>query len=243
MNNLKTALIIGATSSLATIFCRELAKQGWDLILCGRNRIELETCSSDLIIRHKINCKIEVADLKSEKLSFKNIIMRSAPFNNIFVFSGLMESNDTQDIEQKINDVIRVNFSSITKILEASITELKKHEDSKIMVISSVAGDRGRKSNYIYGSAKAAINEYCSGLRNRLSKFKINVLTVKLGFVDTPMTYGINSKLIANRLYVSKKIISALDHNKNITYIPFFWRYIMMIIISIPENIFKRLNL
>lgn len=241
MNN--KAFILGATSSLATVFCRELASNGWDLILCGRNLYELEILSSDISIQYNVKCKIIVADLNSKTFSPKSIIKKAGNFSNVFVFSGTLTSQSQNYTFEDLNLNVRVNFLSIAGILEASICELKKHKNSKIMVISSVAGDRGRKSNYIYGSAKAAINEYCSGLRNRLNNYKIHVLTVKLGFVDTPMTYNVNSNLIANRLYVSKKIIWALNNNKNVIYIPFFWRYIMLIIKSIPENIFKRLNL
>ena len=243
MKNNNTALIIGATSSLATIFCRELAEQGWSLILCGRNKEELKILSSDLYIRYNIKCRIIVVDLNSESFMPKKIILKASPFNNIFIFSGVIENSNSKNIVGNINNVIKVNFLSIIQMIEISINELKKHQNSKIMVMSSVAGDRGRKSNYIYGSAKAGINEYCSGLRNKLNNLGIHVMTVKLGFVDTPMTFNLTSKLIAKRSYVSKQIILALNHNKDVIYVPFFWKYIMIIIKLIPEKLFKRLSL
>jgi decaprenylphospho-beta-D-erythro-pentofuranosid-2-ulose 2-reductase len=241
--NENTALIIGATSSLATVFCRQLAEQGWSLILTGRNKVELNIISSDLRIRYNVNCRIIVVDLNSKKFEPKNIIAQASPFNNIFVFSGVMETNNQKYTVQDINNIIKVNFLSIIQIIEISISELQKYKNSKIMIISSVAGDRGRKSNYIYGSAKAGINHYCSGLRNRLNNSRIHVMTVKLGFVDTSMTFNLNSKLIVKRSYISKKILLALKLNKNVIYLPFFWSYIMLIIKMIPENVFKRLNL
>ena len=111
------------------------------------------------------------------------------------------------------------------------------------MLISSIAGDRGRQSNYAYGSAKAALNAFASGLRNRFFKQGVHVVTVKPGFLDTPMTWGMQSPLIASREIAAEYIIYAMKVRKNIVYVPFFWRYIMLIIIHIPEAIFKRLKL
>ena len=239
----KNALILGATSSLATVFCRELALNGWDLILCGRNFYELDILASDISIRYAVKCKIIVVDLNDNKFSPKSILKKAGNFNNLFVFAGTLAPQNESYFFHEINSNVRVNFLSIIQLIESSLEILIKNKNSKILFISSVAGDRGRKSNYIYGSTKAAINEYSSGLRNKLTKHGIHVMTVKLGFVDTPMTFGKVNNLISTRTYASKKIFKALINNKDVVYIPFFWRYIMMIIKLIPENIFKRLEL
>ena len=239
----KKALILGATSSLATEFCRELAMNGWDLILCGRQLYELELLASDISIKYDVNCKIIIVNLNEKNFSPKSILKKAGNFNNLFVFAGTLASQDESYSFEAINSLVRVNFLSIIQLIELSLEILIKNKNSKLLFISSVAGDRGRKSNYIYGSTKAAINEYSSGLRNKLSKYGIHVMTVKLGFVDTPMTFGKVNNLISSRTYVSKKILKALINNKEVIYIPFFWRYIMMIIKLIPEKIFKRLDL
>jgi len=239
----KKAFILGATSSLGTVFCRELALNGWDLILSGRNFYELKVLASDISIRYNVKCDTIVVDLNDKNFSPKKILKKAGNFNNFFVFAGTLAPQDGSYSFEGINSNVRVNFLSIVQLIETSLEILVKNKNSKLLFISSVAGDRGRKSNYIYGSSKAAINEYSSGLRNKLTKHGIHVMTVKLGFVDTPMTYGKVNNLISSRTYASKKIFKALINNKDIVYIPFFWRYIMMIIKLIPENIFKRLDL
>ena len=114
-----------------------------------------------------------------------------------------------------------------------------------IVFISSVAGDRGRQSNYIYGSSKAGLTAYTSGLRSRLAKSNVNVVTIKPGFVDTPMTYGMKmpKPIVASADKVGKDIYHAAIKGKNVAYTPFYWRFIMMIVTSIPEFIFKKLKL
>ena len=113
-----------------------------------------------------------------------------------------------------------------------------------IIALSSVAGDRGRQSNYIYGSAKGGLSVFLQGLRNRLFHSGVRVITIKLGFVDTAMTFGLpNLFLVASPQEVGKKIVKAVNRGRNVVYIPWFWRLIMGIICSIPECVFKRLKL
>jgi short-subunit dehydrogenase len=140
-----------------------------------------------------------------------------------------------------IKTMTNVNYIAPAIIMSA-VADTMETNTSTIIVISSVAGDRGRKSNYIYGSAKAALSSFASGLRNRYFG-KIHVMTVKPGFLDTPMTYGMNSKLIFNKDKAAKIILNAAAKKVDVLYVPFFWRYIMLIIKTIPEIVFKRLNL
>ena len=142
-----------------------------------------------------------------------------------------------------IRNTIKINFTAAAEVISLVADKMLQAGSGKIAVISSVAGDRGRQSNYIYGSAKAGLSAFTSGLRNKLASTKVHVMTVKPGFVDTPMTYGMESPLIFPREKAAQGIIKALSKKKDIVYIPFFWRYIMLIIIHIPEKIFKKLKL
>ncbi len=233
-------LIIGATSSLGIAICRKLAQQGEDLILCGRNEEELQLISSDLSIRSGIKTSIIILDLSAKKMAINTLLKED--FGTVYMIAGDMGTEDKNDISN-IDHVININFTAPAKLLTAIAEKMENAKQGSIVVISSVAGDRGRQSNYPYGSAKAGLTAFASGLRNRLCKHNVHVMTVKPGFIDTPMTYQMNSPLIASREYVADQIIKALDKKKNSIYVPFFWRYIMLIICLIPERIFKKINL
>ena len=122
---------------------------------------------------------------------------------------------------------------------------MEKDRSGTIAVISSVAGDRGRPSNYLYGTAKAAVNTFCEGLRARLHHAGVHVTTIKPGFVATPMTQGLNlpKLLVATPERVAKDIVKAIDSRKNTIYTPHFWRWVMLIIKSIPSFLFKKLKI
>ena len=129
-------------------------------------------------------------------------------------------------------------------LLTALATFFEKKKSGFIVGISSVAGDRGRQSNYVYGSAKGAFALFLQGLRNRLHPAGVRVLTVKPGFIDTRMTFGeVAPGMAADPEAVGAAILKALDRNRSVIYVPWFWRYIMLVIRSIPEPIFKRLRL
>jgi decaprenylphospho-beta-D-erythro-pentofuranosid-2-ulose 2-reductase len=122
--------------------------------------------------------------------------------------------------------------------------QLEQQGHGCIAVISSVAGDRGRQSNYVYGTAKGALSIFLQGLRNRLGKTGVQVLTIKPGFVDSPMTKDFDKGLLwVKPAMIAQGILRAIEKKKEVVYLPFFWRYIMLIIKMIPEKIFKRLTL
>jgi len=138
-----------------------------------------------------------------------------------------------------------LNAGSVIRLLTLLAARMEPQKSGAIAVLSSVAGDRGRPTNYLYGSAKAAVTTFCDGLRARLFKSGIHVLTVKPGFVDTPMTRGlpIPGILLAQPRTVARDIVAALKSRKGVLYTPFFWRPIMWIIRMIPDGVFKKLNL
>ena len=137
------------------------------------------------------------------------------------------------------------NYTGLVSILNIVANDFEKNKNGFIVGISSVAGDRGRKSNFIYGSAKAAFATYLSGLRNRLFNLNVHVLTVKPGFVETKMTEGLNLpvKLTAKTEEVANDIFKAQQKGKNVIYTKWFWRYIMLIIKNIPEFYFKKMSI
>jgi short-subunit dehydrogenase len=139
---------------------------------------------------------------------------------------------------------LQTNFISAVSLLTLIANYMEGQRRGAIAVISSVAGDRGRASNYVYGSAMAAKTAFLQGLRNRMAKCGVAVLTVKPGFVDTPMTAHVpKNALFADPADVGKRIYQAMKAGQDVIYVPFFWRYIMLIIIHLPEFIFKRLSL
>jgi len=236
------ALVIGATSSLAQALCRELARAGYRLILSGRDERELELLAGDIATRYNVACRIHLADLMEPNFSATRFIESAGSFDTLVFATGYMGSGEQDDLAN-LRHVALVNYVVPSQILSVAAEMMSEQGDGEIIVIGSVAGDRGRASNYEYGSAKAALAVFASGLRNRYAKLGVHVMTVKPGFIDTPMTWGMNSPLIASREAVARAIMAGLEKKKDIIYTPFFWRYIMLIIQHIPEKIFKKLKL
>ena len=242
----RIALIVGATSSLGYSICQQLGEDGWNLVLSARDKEELVFISSDLEIRHSIKTYIIESDISFINFSAQKLIKDSwqkwKKLNAVFILSGDMGNKELPE-SRNIERTIKINFTAPAQIISEAVSLMNNTGGGNIVVVSSVAGDRGRQSNYIYGSAKSGISQFASGIRNRLNKSKIHVMTVKPGFLDTPMTYGMESPLICDRDDAAEIIISAMKKKKDVIYVPFFWRFIMMIIIHIPEKIFKKLKL
>lgn len=241
----KKALIIGATSSLGTAICQVLARRNYTLFLAGRDSAELEIIATDLRIRHSAAILTGKLDLSYVTFSAEEFLLdveeKFGNFDTAFLLTGDMGAavHDEKNIER----VVKVNFLQPAKILELMAEKMMGWHGGNIAVISSVAGDRGRQSNYIYGSAKAGLTAFASGLRNKFLCHDVHIMTVKPGFLDTPMTYGMQSPLIYAREKAAESIVKAMIQKKDVVYVPFFWRYIMLIIMLIPEKIFKRLKL
>ena len=238
----KTALIIGATSSLAQTLCRRLAARGYALILAGRDERELELLAGDLTARYDAPCTSVVFDMLEEKFSATQLIERAGHFDTLIMAAGDMGSGEQDDLAN-LAHVARANYLVPSQILSVAAEAMADGGGGTIAVITSVAGDRGRASNYEYGAAKAALSAFASGLRNRYASRRVHVMTVKPGFIDTPMTWGMTSPLIARREAVAEAIIHGIENKKNSIYTPWFWGIIMLIICHIPEAIFKRLKL
>jgi decaprenylphospho-beta-D-erythro-pentofuranosid-2-ulose 2-reductase len=246
---MKKILIIGASSAIASATARLWANEGHALYLLGRNSEKLAATASDLLVRgaKSVQClTLDLNDLAKHESVIQKVFKELGGVDIILIAHGTLSVQQTceKDFAQALLE-LNTNGISVISLLThlANICEAQGH--GSIAVISSVAGDRGRPSNYVYGAAKAAVDAFCSGLRSRLFKRNVHVLVIKPGFVATPMTAHLNlPKLItAKPEYVAQHIHQALLKQKNTLYTPSFWSWIMLAIRLIPTQIFKKLSL
>ena len=243
---MSTVLIIGAKSDIAKAIAREYAQNGHDLCLAGRNIEELSGLKSDIEIRSgtKVTLKeFDIVDFSSHQSFYDNL--EPKPLGVIVVAGYMADQKDAENDWEKSLNTINVNYTGIVSILNIIANDYEQNKSGFIIGVSSVAGDRGRKANYIYGSAKAGFTTYLSGLRNRLFISGVHVLTVKPGFVATKMTEGLDlpAKLTAKPEEVAKDIFLAQQKGKDVLYTKWVWRYIMLIIKHIPEFMFKKMSI
>jgi decaprenylphospho-beta-D-erythro-pentofuranosid-2-ulose 2-reductase len=239
-------LILGASSDIAKALARRYAKEKYNFYLAGRNIEELKKDAADLSIRYGVQAvavPFDMTSFTSHAAFYASL--EPKPTGIICVAGYLGEQKRAEQNFEEAYKIMATNFTGCVSILNIVANELEAARAGFIIGISSVAGDRGRASNYLYGSAKAGFTTYLSGLRNRLSKAGVQVITVKPGFVNTKMTEGLslNPALTAKPDEVAKDIYNAQVKGKDIIYTKWFWRYIMLIITSIPEKIFKKLSL
>lgn len=246
-SQLETWIILGATSSMARALARQLSMRGVSLLLCGRDFDDLRSTAADCMARGAHDAQACAFDARDAN-SFAAIIDRALTQEgmiNCAVFVGSMPSQDAIDADPNlIHGTIQDNFTGPATFLQMLAPELEARGGGTIVGVGSVAGDRGRIGNYVYGSAKAGFATYLSGLRNRLTRAGGHVVTVKPGFVDTAMTWDVEGMfLVAAPEKVASDILNAVKKQKNVIYTPFFWRYIMLIIRNIPEFIFKKMSI
>ena len=244
------ALILGARSAIAQALARRLAAQGWDLVLAARNSIELEPVASDIMLRH--DCAVSLWEfdaLAYEEMESLPARLESeiGPFQiAVLVFGYLGNAQECRSQTMEMEKTMATNFTGAAICLQhlANHFEGRAERGTGIIGISSVAGDRGRQSNYVYGASKGGLSLFLQGLRNRLSRTGVHVMTVKPGFVDTPMTEGIEGMfLVATPERVADDILRAFEDGRDVLYTPWFWRYIMLAIRLVPERLFKKLSL
>lgn len=241
-------LIIGATSGIAEAVARRYAAQAAGFFLVARNNDKLQAISADLIARGAKEVQIFVMDANESDLIATMLDAAWQAFGNIdvaLVAHGTLP--DQQHTETNISYAIaefRTNAESVIACLAGLARRFEPQGKGVIAVIGSVAGDRGRASNYLYGAAKAAIDTYASGLRAKLFNRGVHVLTIKPGFVATSMTADLNlpKKLTATPESVARDIQVAISKRKDVLYTPWFWNWIMLIIRWIPAVIFKRMK-
>jgi len=240
-------LILGATSAIARGAACAFARRGHALYLAARDLPELERIAADLTIRYAVpvRCGVFDAEAYATHNDFLDGVVREMKgLSGVLLASGYMGDPLAAREFESASRVIAINFTGAASILGLCADYMEQSKQGFIIGITSVAGDRGRQSNYVYGAAKGGLSLFLQGLRNRLYPAGVQVLTVKPGFVDTAMTFGMPGLfLVASPTDIGERIVKSLEGRKNVVYLPWFWRYIMLIIRSIPETLFKRLKL
>lgn len=244
----KRILIIGATSAIAEATARLYAAGAASLYLVARDASRLQTIAQDLQVRGAAATRTDTLNV-SELAAHASVIDRAcSALGGIDV--ALVAHGTLPDQERCDTDLayalreFEINGTATIALAASIAHKLEEQGSGTLAVISSVAGDRGRASNYLYGSAKAAVSTYLSGLHQRLNALGINVLTIKPGFVDTPMTAAFKKgPLWAKPEQVARGIVRAIERRRSVAYLPAFWYGIMLVIRSIPEFVFRRIRL
>jgi decaprenylphospho-beta-D-erythro-pentofuranosid-2-ulose 2-reductase len=241
-------LVLGATSGIAEATCRIWAAQGASFFLVARNQAKLAAVAADLKTRGASYVDTAVADLddtdKHPEL-LAHAVNSLTGMDVAYLAHGIL--GDQAAAEQDFNtaaQILHTNFVAPVSLLTWLANYCVQRHAGTLAVISSVAGDRGRKSNYLYGSSKAGLSAFLAGLRNRIDREGVTVLTIKPGPTRTAMTTGMpKSEKFADVDAVAESIVSAIDKRKDNLYVPFQWQPIMFVIRNVPERIFKKLNL
>jgi short-subunit dehydrogenase len=238
-------LIIGATSAIASACARKWAAQKAQFFLVGRNAEKLKQLSDDLGARGAEGVQSYVLDLNYYS-GHQEMLNTCGSVDIALIAHGSLPDQKAceQDPELALRE-FSSNATSVISLLILIANRMEAQGSGTIAVISSVAGDRGRPSNYLYGAAKATVTTFCEGLRAKLHEAGVHVLTIKPGLVDTPMTQGLQmpKALVATPEKVANDIIFAIHRKKNAIYTPKFWQPIMWIVKSIPNFIFKKMKI
>lgn len=241
-----TVLILGAASDMALAIAKTFAENKYDIQLAARNTSKLTSFQSDLQLRYNVNCTIHEFDaLKYNTHQSFFDQLQPKPDVTITVFGVMYEEDDAFKDWNLAEKMIDTNFTGVVSILNIVAAYYESQQKGCIAGISSVAGERGRQSKLIYGSSKAALTAYLDGLRNKLFKSNVHVVTVKPGFVYTKMTEDLKlpAPLTAQPAEVGRAVYKAVQKKKNTVYVKWMWKWIMLIIKSIPEFQFKKMKL
>jgi len=241
-------LIIGATSAIAGETAKAYAEDGARLFLIGRNAAKLSAVSDDLRVRGAArvdSAVLDVSQISRHREVIDSAIATLGGLDVALIAHGTLP--DQAGCQQRVADTVEalhVNFTATIALLTELANYFEAQRGGCIAVIASVAGDRGRQSNYVYGAAKGGVERFLQGLRNRLHRCGVAVVTIKPGLVATPMTAAMKQNpLFASAHRVGRGIHRAIERRRDVVYIPWFWRPLMAAIKSFPERIFKRLDL
>lgn len=241
-------LIIGATSAIAEATARLFAQRGDRLYLLARNKERMQLMAQDLNTRGAESVQFDTLDVtafSSHAAILDKAITLLDGIDVALIAHGTLPDQKACELDfQRTLDELNINAIGTISLLTHLANRFEKQGRGSIAVISSVAGDRGRQSNYVYGTAKAAVTTFLQGLRNRLHKSGVHVLTIKPGFVDTPMTADFSKGLLWSKPEkIADDISDAIIKKKDILYTPWYWWPLLGIIKIIPERVFKALNL
>lgn len=241
-------LIVGATSAMAMETARLYAREGARLFLTARDAERLDAVAADLRLRGAAAVETAVLDVTDHARHESAIAAADAAFDGLdvaLVAHGLLpDQARCQASAAESLAALDLNFGSTVSLLTLLANRFEARRGGTIAVIGSVAGDRGRQSNYVYGAAKGGLAIFLQGLRNRLYRSGVVVITLKPGFVETPMTAAVpRNRLFASAATAGRAIHRAIERRRDVAYIPWFWRPIMTVIKGLPESLFKRLRL
>ncbi|MEO5997207.1 MAG: SDR family oxidoreductase [Chitinophagaceae bacterium] len=241
-----TVLLLGATSEMAMAIAQKFGSEKYDIQLAARDIEQIKPLQSDIAIRCNVACTLHSFNATAFE-THETFFLQLSPMPDITIclFGYLGENEKAMSQWQETEAITQTNYTGAVSILNIVATRYMSVGKGTIVGISSVAGERGRQSNFMYGSAKAGFTAYLSGLRNRLYREGIHVVTVLPGFVYTRMTEELNlpKLLTAKPREVGAAVYKAVQLKKNVIYIRWFWRWIMLIIKLIPEPVFKKLKL
>ncbi|WP_293998080.1 SDR family oxidoreductase [Sphaerotilus sp.] len=245
-------LVFGATSAIAAAAARVWAERGARVYLVGRHPGRLQAVADDLRVRagaagaERIgSTTADLDDLPAHAALIEQAVAWLGGLDVVLIAQGTLPDQTAceTDVATTLRD-IHTNALSVISLCTVLANRLAGQGSGCLAVISSVAGDRGRQSNYVYGAAKGMVSLFLQGLRNRLHRHGVAVVTIKPGFVDTPMTASFKKgALWATPAQVGRGIVAACDARRDEVYLPGFWRLIMAIVTSVPEAVFKRLKL
>jgi short-subunit dehydrogenase len=246
---MRKVLIVGATSAIAQATARRFAAKGDHLFVTGRAPERVEMVRQDLAVRGAASAgalALDANDRARHEALLDAAEQAMGGLDTVLIAHGVLSEQKACEasVERTLAD-IETNALGVIALLTLVANRFEARRGGTIAVISSVAGDRGRKSNYVYGAAKGMVTLFLQGLRNRLAAAEVQVLTIKPGFVDTPMTAAIpkGGPLWAKPDAIAEGIVAAIEKKRDVVYLPWFWRWIMLIIRLIPERVFKRLSL
>jgi decaprenylphospho-beta-D-erythro-pentofuranosid-2-ulose 2-reductase len=243
----RTWLILGGSSSVGRAFALQAAAAGADILLAGRDLVDLERTAADVRVRtgRRAEAVAFDADPDSDHDGFVTACRGRAVPLDVFLLFGAMPAQEAVDHDFALaRQIVTVNYLGAMSILSRLAPLLAAQGGGSMVVLSSVAGDRGRRKNYVYGSAKAALNTYLQGLRSRFQDRGVGIATVKAGFLDTAMSYGTPGLfLVASPDACAAACLAAARRRKDVLYFPAFWFFIMLIIKLIPERLFKKTNI
>ena len=245
---MKRILVFGATSAIAQAAARLMAERGDHLYLVARGKERLEAVAADLRARGGGDVHTETMDA-NDLAACEGVAARAEAalggLDVVLVAHGTLGDQKASQASFAVTQrELTTNFLSVVAVLTPAANRFEEKRGGVLCVISSVAGDRGRQSNYVYGTAKAAVSTFLQGLRNRLHPAGVAVVTVKPGFVDTPMTAHLpKGILFASPEKVARGIVRAVDGRKDVVYLPWFWRPVLFLIRHVPEALFKRTRL
>jgi short-subunit dehydrogenase len=245
---MSVVVVVGATSGIGEAICHELAGKGFDLVLTGRDAQTIEGRAKDLEVRFGVRTWIrsfEALDYEAHETWVPECVQEVGEplFGFIVCYAMMPDEADAASKGAIAREMIGVNYTSIVSFLDRAADYLESRKSGFLAAITSVAGDRGRGSNYHYGSTKAGLSAYLSGLRARMFSSGVNVTDLRPGMVDTKHTYGLPGLvLLASPATVARDAVRGILRNRAIVYTPRIWWAVMLVIRLLPDFVFKRLS-